>query len=234
VRYRAIFFDAGETLLHPRPSFPELFAQVLEEEGVRPVPGPEAIDTVLVSDRFAAAAKDGELWTTSPERSKRFWLGVYRSFLEGLGVSGRPELAERLYLRFTDLASYELFPDVTVVLPALSDLGITLGIVSNFEAWLTKLLGALGISDLFSVTVISGQEGIEKPDPRIFQLALDRAGVRANESVYVGDNPVFDTGPAEGVGMRGVLLDRRNRHPHHAGTRITTLAGLPAAVGLPG
>ena len=231
--YRAVFFDAGETLVHPRPSFPELFAQVLNDEGVRPVPAPEAIDTVLVSDRFAAAAKDGELWTTSPERSRRFWLGVYRSFLEGLGLSGRADLPERLYLRFTDLASYELFADVPAVLRGLSGRRITLGVVSNFEAWLEELLGALGVADLFAVLVISGAEGIEKPDPRIFELALHRAGVPAEAAVYVGDNPEFDTGPAEALGMLGVLIDRRNRFPNHSGVRITTLDELPGAIGLP-
>ena len=233
MRYRAVFFDAGETLVHPHPSFPELFAQVLEDEGVDAVPDPTSIDTALVSDRFATAAKDGELWTTSPERSKRFWLDVYRLFLEGLGLSGHPHLPERLYERFTDLASYQLFSDVEPALRALRADGLTLGVVSNFEAWLEALLDQLGVRGFFAVLVISGAEGIEKPDPRIFRLALDRAGVSADETVYVGDNPVFDTGPAEGLGMAAVLIDRRNRFPDHGGIRITTLEDLPVAMGVP-
>ena len=55
----------------------------------------------------------------------------------------------------------------------------------------------------------------------------------ADETVYVGDNPVFDTGPAEALGMVAVLIDRRNRFPDHSGIRITTLADLPVAMGVP-
>ena len=57
-----------------------------------------------------------------------------------------------------------------------------------------------GIHDLletFPVRVISGIEGIEKPDERIYRLALERGSVHAAESVYVGDNPEFDVDPPE-------------------------------------
>ena len=49
------------------------------------------------------------------------------------------------------------------------------------------------------------------------RLALARSGVPAAESAYVGDSPVFDTEPAEALGMRGVLIDRRGRHPRYRG-----------------
>lgn len=233
VTYRAVFFDAGETLLHPHPSFAELFSEVLRSEGIEPAPDPGRIDTILVSDRFAKAAADGELWTTSPERSRRFWLSIYETFLEGLGLASHDRLPERLYERFTDLASYTLFPDVHSCLSRLKATGLMLGLVSNFEAWLEELLEALGVSGFFDVRVISGLEGVEKPDPRIFGVALDRAGLSAGEVVYVGDNPVFDTEPAEGLGMFGVLIDRRGRFMDHSGVRIESLDDLPLAIGLP-
>ena len=50
-------------------------------------------------------------------------------------------------------------------------------------------------------TVISGIEGVEKPDSRIYELALERAGVAADESVFVGDNPEFDVIPPSELGM---------------------------------
>jgi putative hydrolase of the HAD superfamily len=94
------------------------------------------------------------------------------------------------------------------------------------------LLESLGVAASFDVRVISGVEGIEKPDPAIFRLALHRAGVQPKESVYVGDNPAFDTRPAELLGMLGVLIDRRGRFPDHAGVRITTLDDLPSVIGV--
>jgi FMN phosphatase YigB (HAD superfamily) len=73
MRYRAVFFDVGETLVHPAPSFPELFAQVLEREGHRVLPEDVLAASRAVTARFSEASRDGDLWTTSPERSRAFW-----------------------------------------------------------------------------------------------------------------------------------------------------------------
>ena len=80
--------------------------------------------------------------------------------------------------------------------------------------------------------VISGVEGIEKPDPRIYALALERLGIEASEAVFVGDNPEFDVEPPAAIGMATVLIDRRQRYPGHAGPRITDLRRLPAQLGV--
>jgi putative hydrolase of the HAD superfamily len=63
---------------------------------------------------------------------------------------------------------------------------------------------------------------------------MERAGVEPGQSVYVGENPEFDTEPAEAVGMFGVLIDRRGRFPEHPGPRITTLDDLAGIIGLDG
>jgi len=232
VRYRAIFFDAGETIVHPTPSFPELFARVVEGEGhpVRPESVVEASRVVL--ERFSEAADDRELWTTSPDRSRRFWVSVYERMLDLLRVPGGVGLADRLYATFTDRSNYALFDDVVPALDRLSGDGVVIGLVSNFEAWLEDLLVDLGVRETFGVRVISGIEGIEKPDSRIYELALERANVAADESVFVGDNPEFDVIPPAELGMFTVLVDRRNRHPDHTGARIADLAELPAVLGV--
>jgi putative hydrolase of the HAD superfamily len=226
VRYRAVFFDAGETLLHPYPSFPDLLAAALRQEGYQADREIVRERLHLVSERFAAAARDGELWSTSPERSRAFWTEIYRELLDAMGLHWSDELAARLYATFTDVSNYRLFDDVVVCLERLRADGYELGLISNFEEWLEMLLERLDVTRFFEVRVISGVEGVEKPDPRIFRLALDRAGVPAGESVYVGDNPAFDVEPARAVGMLGVLLDRRERFPEAEGIRITSLTQL--------
>ncbi len=232
VIYRAVFFDVGETLVHPTPTFPDLFASILLREGHVRAPGDVVTASAVVMDRFSEAARDGELWTTSPERSRDFWLRVYEHMLMALDLPAADGLRDVLYREFTDLRNYELFEDVEGALGALTDAGLGLGIISNFEAWLEELLIALGVHDVFPVRVISGVEGIEKPDPQIFELAMARAGVGAGESVYVGDNPEFDVDPPAALGMFTVLIDRRGRHPDHGGARITDLRDLPAVLGL--
>lgn len=230
--YAAVFFDVGETLVHPDPSFPELFAAILRREGHA-----VDVDTIherihVVSDRFRLAAETEELWTTSPERSRRFWHDVYGIFLRELGLPEGDGLVDAVYEAFTDPDNYALFDDVAPVLDRLAERGLVLGVVSNFEAWLDPLLDRLGVGPLLAVRVISGIEGLEKPDPRIFELAMERAGVAPAASVYVGDNPEFDVDPALAVGMFPVLIDRRNRHPDAPGPRIASLSELPAVLGV--
>lgn len=230
--YEAVFFDAGETLVHPHPSFPELLTLVLHEHGLEVDPAVIRDKLPVVADRFFQAARDGELWSTSVARSRAWWSALYRTLLGEIGLPFDDALAQRLYATFSDLSNYRLFPDVESTLERLSSAGLQLGVISNFEEWLERLLESLGVTRFFDVRVISGVEGVEKPDARIFELALERAGVAARDSVYVGDNPFFDVEPAAAVGMYPVLIDRRGRHPEHPGPRITSLEDLPALVGV--
>lgn len=232
MKFAAVFFDAGETLVHPHPTFPDLFSEILRREGHDVAPELIVEKIHVVSDRFEQAARENELWTTSGEKSRAFWHDVYRIFFAELGIPAGEGLIDLVYKEFTDLANYRLFDDVHPVLEKLSSAGLKLGVVSNFEEWLERLLEVLGVASYFDVRVISGVEGMEKPDPRIFELAMERAGVAPEASVYVGDNPPFDVEPAAALGMLPVLIDRRGRHPEAAGLRITSMDELPGVLGL--
>ncbi len=227
---RAVLFDVGETLVHPAPSFPELFSTVVASEGRARSPDAVIDASRTVFHRFSEAARDVELWTTSPERSARFWKSVYERMLGELDIPDDGHIADVLYATFTDSSNYELFDDVVPTLDELEAAGLALAIVSNFEAWLEDLLGTLGVRDRFGVRVISGREGVEKPDLRIFELALERLSLDPADAMYVGDNPEFDVAPASTLGMTPVLIDRRDRFPDTDTTRITDLRELPALV----
>jgi putative hydrolase of the HAD superfamily len=228
MRFRAVFFDAGETLVHPAPTFPELFARVVTREGHPREPVAISDGLAMVSDEFRRASREHALWTTSPERSRRFWLGVYDRFLEVLDLPRDDGLADTLYAAFTDRGNYASFDDVIPALVELRDADLGLGVISNFEAWLEELLVDLDLAPLLPVRVVSGIEGIEKPDPAIFLLALERAGLAAADVVYVGDVPDFDIDPPAELGMFPVLIDRRNRHPDFSGPRVADLRDLHA------
>lgn len=231
----AVFFDAGETLLYPHPSFAELFAEVLRAEGHRVDPArvQEVISASSRSLNEFLTSDEARLWSTSPERSRAMWDRLYRSFLTEMGIAdAHDRLVDALYRRFRDVATYRLHPDALPVLRHLRGTGLTVGLISNFEDWLEQLLEVLKVQDFFDVTVISGIEGVEKPDAEIFRIALERAGAAPERSVYVGDNPVFDTDAARAVGMIPVLIDRAGRHPDADAIRITSLEDLPGALGL--
>jgi putative hydrolase of the HAD superfamily len=228
VRFRAVFFDVGETLVHVDPSFAELFVTVLAGVGHERSLEEVREASAHIYARFSEAAHDRSMWTTSPERSRAFWASVYERMLGELGVPSDDGIASTLHREFTRLERYVLFDDVRPTLADLTDAGLLLGIVSNFEAWLEEWFGVHELVETFPVRVISGIEGIEKPDDRIYRLALERAGVEASESVYVGDNPEFDVDPPASLGMFPVLVDRRDRFPKHRGARVRDLRDLPA------
>ncbi len=225
------FFDAGETLLSPQPSWSELSTDVLRERG-------HEVNVEQLRDawrhggqHFLNAADEGFMFSVSAEDSHHFWTTLYHDMLEHLGIDDA-DAAEVLYATFSDPRNYALFDDAMPTLTALHDRGIRLGVISNFESWLRGMLDQLKIGHLFEVIAISGDLALEKPDPRIFKWAMGEAGVDAPSSLHVGDSPNFDAQPAHDLGMIGVLLDRHGRWsdlaPDYA--VISTLAELPALI----
>jgi HAD superfamily hydrolase (TIGR01549 family) len=231
MRFRAVFFDVGETLVHVHPSFADLFVTVLAGVGHERSVDEVRSASAHVYEGFSRASRERSMWTTTPEGSRAFWTGVYERMLGDLDVADGDGLADTIYREFTRMENYVLFDDVRPTIDALQAAGLVLGIVSNFESWLEEWFGAHDLVETFPVRVISGIEGLEKPDRRIYRLGLERAGVAADESVYVGDNPEFDVDPPAALGMFPVLVDRRDRFPEHPGTRITDLRELPRLIG---
>ena len=112
MRYRAVFFDVGGTLVDNRPSFPELFAEIVTGSGHPVTPDAVREASVAVTDGFSRAAQENRLWTTSPERSRAFWTSVYDLMLEALDLPVGDGLRDTLYEAFTDRANYRLYDDL--------------------------------------------------------------------------------------------------------------------------
>ena len=120
-------------------------------------------------------------------------------------------------------------------LAALRAEGIRLGCVSNSDGTVERELEILGLAQYFEVVIDSDVVGIEKPDPRIFTLALDRmSGLRPDECVYVGDTLHYDVRPAARAGLFPCHLDRFGVYsvPTPHGVRIRQLPEL-LAVAIP-
>lgn len=214
---RALFFDVGETLVYAHPSSAEIMAEVCREAGLPVVA--EAVEQAeaQVAPRIAARQASGELYSISPESSERFWTWVYDQILAELQVpqAARSDLARRFHERFSRLETWRLFPDVRPTLEALRarrQSGLVVGVISNWEDWLEALLVQLEIHHYFDFLTISAGVRLEKPDPRIFQAALQRAGARPEEALHVGDSLHADVGGARTAGITPVLIDRRGRY----------------------
>jgi len=79
--------------------------------------------------------------------------------------------------------------------------------VSNSNGTVESVLAAVGVRSSLDFVIDSGTVGVEKPNPRIFELALARAGVGAAEAAYIGDFNTIDVRGAGAAGLRAVLLD---------------------------
>ena len=227
-----VFFDAGETILHPHPSFPELFAQVVNDKGhVVSIEDARSVQSRLAPHLVDLAEDSGVTDPSlSADASLHFWSFLYRRLLAELGIEDEA-LVQRLYETFSDSSSYRLFDDALPAMSALRGAGYRLGLISNFEEWLEEMLVELEIGDLFDVRVISGLEGVEKPDRRIYELALERAGLDPGSAAHVGDSPAMDVEPAKSVGIHAILLDRFDRYPDAEVTRVRSLQELPVLIG---
>jgi putative hydrolase of the HAD superfamily len=217
-----VLFDAGDTLLSPAPSFQGRFVAVAAEHGL-------PLEEAVVDAAVAAAVRAVE-WPsdwTDPATQRSFWVGFYRHVLADLGhAEDGLELAEALFRSFSDPAGYKLFDDARPALDALAGRGIKLGVVSNFEPWLQDVLALERVDHLFAAVAISGKLGVAKPDPEIFEYALEQAGAAPGATVHVGDQLVSDVDGARAAGITPVLIDRHARHPDPGAHRVTTLTEL--------
>jgi putative hydrolase of the HAD superfamily len=127
-----------------------------------------------------------------------------------------------------------LFSDVQDTLVRLRSRGIRLGVLSNFPPHLEETLKLHGIHGYFDFYVVSSLVGMEKPDPAIFELAIERAGVPKEEILYVGDNVDDDIRGARAVGLPAILIDRHDRWLEADCVRIRSLSELAEVAGDPG
>ncbi|RZC48232.1 hypothetical protein C5167_041183 [Papaver somniferum] len=118
----------------------------------------------------------------------------------------------RIYSTFGSAAPYTIFPDSQPFLRWARKQGLIVGIVSNAEyRYQDVILPSLGLNKgtEWDFGVFSGLEGVEKPNPRIYEIALERAGnIPPEEVLHIGDSMRKDYIPATSLGMHGLLLDR--------------------------
>lgn len=223
---KGVFFDLGGTLTTAYPSVTERIAQTLADLGHPLAHRDVAGAAAALSPQFDDPKNRG--WSLTHERSFAFWNQYYRDLLAELGIS-RAEcatIALRIYEKLSQPQGYALYPDVLPVLERLSAEGYRLALVSNWEAWGAELVEYLGLSRYFPTQVLSGCVGVEKPDVEIFRIALAQAGMAPEHVLFIGDIVQLDIEPAEAVGMRAVLIDRRAERSAKDSSRIRSLHEL--------
>jgi len=126
------------------------------------------------------------------------------------------------------------FPEVPAVLTQLKVAGFAVAVLSNGSpAMLASAVAAARLGDLLDAVLSVDAVGAFKPDPRVYQLAVDRLGVPAEAIAFASSN-AWDAHAASAFGMRVLWCNRygqrRERLPGHPDHEIRTLAELPALV----
>lgn len=206
---RAVFFDVGNTLIHPHPSVSHVVSEVLADEGhLRDV---SAIDGLLplVDEFYEDRYREDDTFWTSEDETSAVWVGMYSLLARRLGIDADAEkIARRVYDEFGAASRWCAYPDVEPALARLKARAIKVGIISNWDSRLAGILAGLGLGGCIDTIVSSAEVGLHKPDPRIFELACQRLGVSPGEAAHVGDHHYADVLGATAVGMIPVLIDR--------------------------
>ena len=185
----AVTFDANGTLVRLIDPVPRL-ERVLEERGVeRPA---SAIRRAFEAEGRVYASR--ALEAHRPETFaalQRECAGVFLAELDAEAI-GAGDFAES----YVAAMQFELLPDVLESLQRLRRCGLELAVVANFDLTLHEWLDQLGIRPLLSAVVTPADAETAKPDPRIFELALERLGVAPERALHIGDSPTDEEGAA--------------------------------------
>jgi HAD superfamily hydrolase (TIGR01549 family) len=222
---RAVIFDAGNTLL--RMNYGAIAAHLIGRG--RAVTAAEVEEAELRGRARLDAHPDTARSTESTATRDRY----VRYLLEPLGITDEADIADITRWRVSFNAPWGLWtqadPDAPAALRRVKAAGLGVGVISNSNGRARAILEAAGLGADLDFVIDSGIVGVEKPDPRIFALALAEAGAAPKEAVYVGDLYSVDVLGARAAGLDAVLIDPRG----HGGPRDCPVArGIAHAVAL--
>lgn len=224
----AVLVDAGGVLVDPNW---ETVATTLERHGIEADPARlAAADPVLRRELDEPELVSS---TTDVVRRER-WLA---RLLRHAAIAADPAAVERANDEIESLhlerGIWEIVHSGAVeALDALRAAGLRLSLASNAEPLLRRKLEELGLAHRFDHLAISGEVGVEKPDPRFFLGALQALGVSAEFAVHVGDFYEIDVVGARAAGLAAVLVDIAGLSADRDVPRIRSLAELPSLLGL--
>jgi HAD superfamily hydrolase (TIGR01509 family) len=203
---RAVFLDALGTLVELEPPWISLRDRVPEEVS------DERLIAALRAEMayYREHAQEGRDEASLADLRGRCAALVSRELGVEIGVD---ELVSAI--------RFSAYPDAVPALRVLRDRGLRLVAVSNWDCSLPRVLAGCGMDGLLDGTVTSAGAGARKPDPAIFEVALQLARVQADETLHVGDTAEEDVAGARAAGIRSLLIDREG-----SGGDISSLAEI--------
>ncbi|CAO3617490.1 unnamed protein product [Mucor hiemalis] len=213
-RIKLITFDAYNTLFKPKGSLSAQYVEEASKYGLK-------VTREQINTHFGQAYKQQLLkapfYGLSLGMTPQLWWKelVYSTFIRS-GINQKEldpnfdELYEALYTRFTTAEAYAIFPDVVKTLQELKEQGFQMGVISNSDERVVKVIENLKLSKYFDFVIASSLAKCEKPNKAIYDQALKLTGkgVRAEDALHVGDDVDKDYFGATSAGWNAVLLER--------------------------
>ncbi len=220
-----LFLDAGGVIVFPNWT---RISQALEARGVPVTP-----EALAAAEPHAKLRLDVPHLVRHTNDAERGW-HYFNLVLEHAGIprSAASDAAlEELHAYHAVHNLWELVPeDVPQALERLRALARRMVVVSNANGRLHLMMERLGLARFFDVMLDSHLEGVEKPDPRLFQIALARSGSRAETTLHVGDFYWIDVQGARAAGLSAALIDPAGLYPDADCPRVGSLGELAALI----
>lgn len=224
---KAVFFDAGNTLLSASPDVATSYAETAQKYGCRA----QAAD---IRARFPRLWRDYEqkrkdfLFKTDRDGTKKFWETFVSEVFEPYKteISDFKAFFDELYEKFASEKAWRLFDDALFTLEYLKRKGYRLAVVSNWDYRLEGIIRNLGLSAYFEEVFISSEIGFEKPSPEIFYFALQKMSLAAADTLHVGDSVHDDAEGALAAGIRPVIIFRDPERTRESGGRFAAIDSL--------
>lgn len=184
--FQALLVDAAGTLFVPSEPAAKVYCRYASHYGVH-------LDHTEVLARYREAYNTpyGSSTIRYIKDAKPFWRWIVRHSLGADNVQDEEtfdKIFEDIYEYFARPEAWYVSPGTVDALRRIRQRGIRTAVVSNFDNRLRRILDGLGISSLFDAIVVSSEEGIEKPNPYLFQIACTALQVAPENAIHVGDD----------------------------------------------
>jgi putative hydrolase of the HAD superfamily len=228
---KAVFFDAAGTLIKPAKRVGESYAAIAAKYGKDVLASDIGERFRVCFDLAPRLAFPGASEPSLGALERDWWKQlVGRVFEPWSPFEEFDEYFAELFAYFAEPGAWSLYPEVPETLSLLKERGMILGVISNFDSRLVRVLNGLGAGSSFEEIFVSSRVGYAKPDARIFHAALNRHGLKPENAIHVGDSEPNDLRGASNAGLRGVLIDRSNGTSPADRDRVTSLKAIVSMI----
>ncbi len=220
-----VFMDAGDTFIYGYPTLYEALQDCFRHNGQEISQEAIRLEVHTFMKQRPPVNLNRQIDFTG------YFESLYSTVLSHLEYSGNYEkTVEYLWDEWRHARRLRLFDDARQALLRLRRIGYRLAVISNWDNTFHNTLKLLGVHGLFDVLVCSVEQGVSKPDLRIFQKALDLASPLAEPIWYLGDQIEMDILPANELGFQTILVDYYGKHTERGPARYYAFSMSVAAM----